>query len=81
MAKRIEFTEEQKEEIRMKYCKRRKLKDSKSYNRIEILNMRRLGKKNEEISEKTGFHVQYVTEVVSLYVNKGMDAVIALRKD
>ena len=76
MAARIEFTKEQRREIRLKYSKARKLKDIKSYRHVVVLNMRRLGKTNAEIGEATGYNPQRVTEIVSDYVNKGMESVI-----
>ena len=38
--------------------------------------MRRLGKSNSEIKDATGYSIQYITEIVSLYVSKGMEAII-----
>ena len=76
MAKRIEFTKEQKKEIQRKFCKAKKLKDIKSYNNVLVLNMRRLGKTNGEISEIVGYHNQTVTSIVSQYVKKGMESLI-----
>ena len=76
MAKRKEFTNEQKYEIRIKFCKGKKLKDITSYKHIQALNMRRLGKTNKEIGEATGYHAQYITDIVRIYTEKGMTAVI-----
>ena len=76
MAVRIEFTKEQKREIRLKFCKAKKLKDVKSYNHVLVLNMRRLGKTNKEISEVTGYNPQRITEIVSQYIKEGMDSLI-----
>jgi len=76
MAKRKEFTKEQKYEIRIKFCKAKKLKDITSYKHIQALNMRRLGKTNREIGEATGYHGQYITDIVRIYTEKGIDAVI-----
>lgn len=76
MAKKIVFSKEQREEIRMLFCKRKKIKDVKSYNRIVVLNMRRLGYSNKEIHEKTDLSIQYITEIVILYNKKGMESVI-----
>jgi transposase len=76
MGKRIEFTKEQKYEIRIKICKAKKLKDIKSYNHILVLNMRRLGKTREEISEVTGYHVQYISDIIRKYINEGMESII-----
>ena len=76
MAKRKEFTKEQKYEIRIKFCKAKKLKDITSYKHIQVLNMRRLGKTNAEISEAVGYHAQYITDIVRKYTEAGMEAVI-----
>jgi transposase len=76
MGKRKEFTKEQKYEIRIKFCKAKKLKDITSYKHIQVLNMRRLGKTNKEISEATGYHIQYITDIVGKYIEEGMEAVI-----
>ena len=58
MAKRIEFTKEQRKEIQRKFSKAKKLKDIKSYKRVQVLNMRRIGKTRNEISEATGVKVK-----------------------
>ena len=76
MAKRIEFTKEQRYEIRIRFCKAKKLKDITSYKHIQVLNMRRLGKTNAEISEATGYHEQYITDIVRKYTREGMASVI-----
>jgi transposase len=76
MAVRIEFTKEQRKEIQRKFSKAKKLKDIKSYKHVQVLNMRRLGKTREEISEATGYHAQTVSKIVSKYVTEGMNALI-----
>ena len=76
MAPRKEFTKEQKYEIRIKFSKAKKLKDITSYKHIQVLNMRRIGKTNAEISEATGYHVQYITDIVRKYTEEGMSSVI-----
>jgi transposase len=76
MARKIEFTKEQKKEIQIAFCKIRKIKDTKSSNRIIVLNMRRIGKTNREISEAIGYNTQYITDIVSLYSRQGMAAII-----
>jgi transposase len=35
-----------------------------------------MDKKNKEISEIVGYSVQYITELVSKYLNEGMDAIL-----
>ena len=76
MSRRIEFTKEQKKEIQRKFSKAKKLKDIKSYKRVQVLNMRRLGKTRLEISEATGYHPQTISDIVSQYIIKGMDSLI-----
>ncbi len=76
MAKKIEFTEEQKKEIQLTFSKIKKSKDMTSYNRILVLNMRCLGKTNKEIREVTEYNTQYITDLVRLYIKKGMSAMI-----
>ena len=76
MGKRIEFTKEQKKEIQRKFSKAKKLKDIKSYKRVQVLNMRRLGKTREEISEATGYHAQTISDIVTQYIEKGMESLI-----
>ena len=38
--------------------------------------MRAEGKRNKEISEKTGFHTQYITVLVSRYKTKGIASIV-----
>ena len=76
MGRRIEFTKEQKKEIQRKFSKARKLKDIKSYKRVQVLNMRRLGKTRVEMSEATGYHAQTISDIVSQYNEKGMESLI-----
>jgi transposase len=76
MAKRIEFSKEEKKEIQRKFSKAKKLKDIKSYKYVQVLNMRRLGKTRTEISEATGYHAQTISDIVSQYIIKGMESLI-----
>ena len=78
MAKRIEFTKEQREEIRQAFGKKKRL-DGSSATKITALNMRRVGSTNKEISIVTGYHPQYITDLVSLYNKKGLSAIIGNR--
>ena len=68
MTKKYTFTEEEKQEIR-EY--RENNRDKRIEKRLEALEMRAEGKRNKEISEKTGFHTQYITVLVSRYKTKG----------
>lgn len=67
------FTDEEKQEIR---AARKKNKDKKIDKRLEVLEMRSDEKKNKEISEKTGFHIQYITVLVSRYKSKGLESIV-----
>ena len=62
-------------EIRHKMIKKKRLSVD-SYRRLQVLEMRYRGKSNREIGEDTGFSVQYITELVTKYINEGMDAII-----
>ena len=76
MAKRIEFTKEQKKEIQIQFCKAKKLKDITSYKHVQVLNMRRLGSTNKEISEVTGYCEAHITDIVKIYIKGGLPALI-----
>jgi transposase len=75
---RHRFTRAQVREIKRYISKenKRKIKDVKAYNRLLVLHMRTLGKQNKEISEIVGFSLQYITELVSKYINEGMGAIL-----
>ena len=76
MKNRRKFSGKQWKEIKRKLAKVKKLKDIKGYKRLLALHMRGLGKSNQEISDVIGFSVQYITELVTKYINEGMDAII-----
>ena len=73
MTKKYTFTEEEKQEIR-EY--RENNRDKRIEKRLEALEMRAEGKRNKEISEKTGFHTQYITVLVSRYKTKGIASIV-----
>ena len=75
MAKKIKFESYQEHEIRVMFSKAKKLKNARDYRRLQVLNMRRLGKTNAEISEATGYNTQYITDLVSKYVKEGIDSI------
>ena len=77
MTKKYTFTEEEKQEIR-EY--RENNRDKRIEKRLEALEMRAEGKRNKEISEKTGFHTQYITVLVSRYKTKGIARTLATQK-
>src|SRR5215510_1237375 len=78
MMKKHNFTRPQMREIKRYITKEtdRKIRDIKAYSRLLVLHMRTLGKRNKEISEIVGFSPQYVTELVSKYVNEGMESIL-----
>ena len=79
MRSRKDFSVSQWKEIKFKYCVKgkKKIKDVKAYKRLQVLYMRGLGKTNREISEVTGFHIQYITDLVRKYMDHGMDAILS----
>ena len=67
--KRYTFTLEETQEIK---AAREKNRDKNVEKRLAALEMRAEGKRNKEISEKTGFHTQYITVLVSRYKANGL---------
>jgi len=77
MSNKRKFTKMQRDEIRRKLAKgKKRIKDIKAYNRLLALRMYGMGKTNKEISEAVDYSVQYITELVTKYLNEGMDAII-----
>ena len=70
--KKYTFSEEEKQEIKAARVKNR---DKNVEKRLVALEMRAEGKRNKEISEKTGFHIQHITELVSKYKSKGLSSI------
>ena len=70
--KKYAFTHEEKQEIK---AAREKNRDKNVEKRLEALEMRAEGHRNKEISEKTGFHTQYITVLVSRYKNNGLASI------
>lgn len=70
--KKYTFTYEEKQEIK---AAREKNRDKNVEKRLEALELRAEGKRNKEISEKTGFHTQYITVLVSKYKSKGLSSI------
>ena len=71
--KKIHIYRGKKQEIR-EY--RENNRDKRIEKRLEALEMRAEGKRNKEISEKTGFHTQYITVLVSRYKTKGIASIV-----
>jgi hypothetical protein len=70
--KKYTFTDEERQEIKKA---RRKNRNTNVEKRLEVLEMRAEGKRNKEISEKTGFHTQYITVLVSRYKSNGLSSI------
>ena len=68
------FTDEQLEEIKKA---RKENHDKRIEKRLEALQLRAEGKRNKEISDKTGFHIQSITVLVSRYKKEGINGIIA----
>ena len=70
--KRYTFTLEETQEIK---AAREKDRDKNVEKRLAALEMRAEGKQNKEIREKTGFHTQYITVLVSRYKADGLASI------
>lgn len=70
--KKYTFTSEEKQEIK---AAREKNRDKNVEKRLEVLELRAEGLRNKEISEKTGFHTQYITVLVSRYKANGLSSI------
>lgn len=70
--KRYTFTLEETQEIK---AARKKNRDKNVKKRLAALEMRAEGKQNKEIREKTGFHTQYITVLVSRYKANGLASI------
>ena len=70
--KKYTFTNEENQEIK---AAREKNRDKNVEKRLEALELRAEGKRNKEISEKTGFHTQYITVLVSRYKSNGLSSI------
>lgn len=73
MYKKYQFTEEQKQEMEMA---RRNNKDKNTEKRLRALLLRAEGKTNKEVGEITEYHWSYVSQLVSIYFNKGLAAIV-----
>ena len=71
MLKTYKITEENTQELR-EAMKKEPL--SRLYRRMEAVALRGEGKSNAEASEITKFNEKYVSQLVSLYANKGLEA-------
>jgi transposase len=77
MKNKRKFTPIQKREIRHALNKlKKKMKDIKAYRRLTALRMYSQGSTNKAISEATEFSVQYISELVTKYLNEGIESII-----
>ena len=77
MGQRRKFNAMQWKEIKRTVAKRKKrIKDVDGYNRLLVLHMRGIGKSNREIKEVLGYSEQYITELITKYMEKGMEAIL-----
>ena len=70
MSKRHYISEEEVEKIEIA---RKENKDKTIDKWLEVLLMHAAGKSRREISEKTGFYKQYITELVGEYKREGLE--------
>jgi len=72
------FSDLQKREIKrlFKVKGKKKIKDVKAYRRLHALYLRSIGKTNLEISEILGFNAQYITDLVTKYLENGMEPIL-----
>ena len=73
MPKKYIISEKQQEEIN---TARRLNKDKNAEKRLEVLELRAKGLKDQQIAEKTGFHKKYVSALVVKYKKEGLEAII-----
>ena len=77
MAVKRTFTGMQKDEIRRKLAKvKKKMKDIKAYRRLQALRMYSQGTPNKTIAEALEYNEYYISELVSKYINEGIEAIV-----
>ena len=72
MGKGYTITKENAAEIRQRMEKEKN--NVHLYRRMQAVALRGEGKNNQEAADITKYNVKYVSQLVSLYVNKGLDA-------
>ncbi len=72
MKMRYKFSEEDHEKIK---TARKKNQDKQTDRRLTVLEMRCEGKKQREISEKTGFHQSHVCNLIRQYFEEGLESI------
>jgi len=73
MEKKYYITEGQKAELE---TARKANKDKRVENRLKALILRAEGNRNKDIGEKCDLHPSYVSQLVSIYCNQGIGAII-----
>ena len=73
MRKKYHISTEQVDELE---AARKENKDKNVENRIKALVLRAQGKKLSQIAEATEYHPAYVSQLVSIYCNQGLSAII-----
>lgn len=72
MSSRYKFSEE---EIKAIAQRRKENKDKRAEARLKALELRAKGASAKEVSEATGFHAAYVTQLVAKYRKYGLEAI------
>jgi transposase len=73
MSERYQITAEQKEEIEKA---RKENKNKNVERRLKVLVLRAKGKDYKEIAEQTEYNASYASQLVSLYCNQGLSAIV-----
>ena len=55
-------------------------RNKRAAKRLEVLELRYLGKSNAEISAKTGFNERYITTLMGLYKKQGLNEFIRIKQ-
>jgi len=77
MPKTYKISAEEAEQIRSKM---KETKNTTAYKRLEVAALRGEGKRNVEIAEITKYHVKRVSQIVSEYCTKGIEALRSERR-
>ena len=72
MASRYQFSEE---EIKAIQQARKENKDKRAEARLKALELRAEGQEAKEVAKATGFHPDYVTQLVAKYRDHGLEAI------
>ena len=58
----------------------KKNKNKRVAKRLEVLELRYIGKSNAEITERTGFNTRYVTTLIQTYKRQGLEEYIRIKQ-